>query len=222
MPPTAPVSSTSARRGRDRVPVQDPGADRGGCGLFSKDRFVIDLATDGRDLPGGDQHPDPCGPRRRRRRHRLLRAGLRRVPAAGTVHHREGGRTISVGPHEQALADARARQIDPAWVADYRATRPKVERKLGHPCAAARWTTSPGPRHRPRRCRLPVPRRRGQPRTPGRARPARNRQRMGGGDLTRTREATRSQASPLGPRAAVNNLSGSAQPRPQPLIKELS
>ena len=43
-----------------------------------------------------------------------------------------GGRTISVGAHEQALADARARQVDPAWVADYRATRPKVERKLGH------------------------------------------------------------------------------------------
>ena len=30
------------------------------------------------------------------------------------------------------MADARARQADPAWVADYRATRPKVERKLGH------------------------------------------------------------------------------------------
>lgn len=43
-----------------------------------------------------------------------------------------GGRTISVGPHEQTLTDARARQADPAWVADYRATRPKVERKLGH------------------------------------------------------------------------------------------
>ena len=43
-----------------------------------------------------------------------------------------GGRTVSVGPHEQTLTDARARQADPAWVADYRGTRPKVERKLGH------------------------------------------------------------------------------------------
>ncbi|MDN5859899.1 MAG: transposase [Pseudonocardia sp.] len=42
-----------------------------------------------------------------------------------------GGRTISVGPHEQALTEARARQSDPAWVADYRGTRPKIERKLG-------------------------------------------------------------------------------------------
>ena len=43
-----------------------------------------------------------------------------------------GGRTIRVGIHEAALARARARQTDPAWGADYRATRPKVERKLGH------------------------------------------------------------------------------------------
>jgi hypothetical protein len=30
------------------------------------------------------------------------------------------------------LADARRRQRDPDWQADYRATRPKVERKIGH------------------------------------------------------------------------------------------
>ncbi|MGH3523086.1 MAG: transposase [Mycobacterium sp.] len=40
------------------------------------------------------------------------------------------GRTISIGTHEQTLTDARTRQADPAWVADYRATRPKVERKI--------------------------------------------------------------------------------------------
>lgn len=42
------------------------------------------------------------------------------------------GRTIGINAHEEALARARARQRDPAWRADYRATRPKVERKLGH------------------------------------------------------------------------------------------
>jgi len=42
------------------------------------------------------------------------------------------GRTVSVGRHEQRLADARAEQQQPEWQADYRATRPKVERKLGH------------------------------------------------------------------------------------------
>jgi Transposase DDE domain len=42
------------------------------------------------------------------------------------------GRTITIGRHEQRLQAARARQQDPAWQADYRATRPKVERKLAH------------------------------------------------------------------------------------------
>jgi hypothetical protein len=42
------------------------------------------------------------------------------------------GRVVAVHPHEAALAAARARQRDPAWLADYRATRPKVERKLAH------------------------------------------------------------------------------------------
>jgi len=42
------------------------------------------------------------------------------------------GRTIAVGRYEQRLADARQQQQAPTWVADYKATRPKVERKLGH------------------------------------------------------------------------------------------
>jgi len=52
-----------------------------------------------------------------------LRAGCTNSP---------NGRTVSVGPHEAVLARARAAQADPAWKADYRATRPKVERKFGH------------------------------------------------------------------------------------------
>ncbi len=34
--------------------------------------------------------------------------------------------------HEAALTAGRARRTDPAWKADYQATRPKVERKIGH------------------------------------------------------------------------------------------
>jgi hypothetical protein len=41
-------------------------------------------------------------------------------------------RQVRVGPHEALLAAARTRQRDPAWRADYRAHRPKVERKLAH------------------------------------------------------------------------------------------
>jgi hypothetical protein len=42
------------------------------------------------------------------------------------------GRTVSIHPHEAELLVARARQRQPDWLADYRATRPKVERKLAH------------------------------------------------------------------------------------------
>ncbi|MCW2871117.1 transposase [Actinacidiphila oryziradicis] len=43
-----------------------------------------------------------------------------------------GGRTVTVSRHEERLARARANSADPAWQADYRATRPKVERKIAH------------------------------------------------------------------------------------------
>jgi hypothetical protein len=42
------------------------------------------------------------------------------------------GRTVSVNAHEDVLTRARTRQTNPDWQTDYRATRPKVERKLGH------------------------------------------------------------------------------------------
>jgi hypothetical protein len=42
------------------------------------------------------------------------------------------GRTVSIHPQEAELLAARARQRQPDWLADYRATRPKVERKLAH------------------------------------------------------------------------------------------
>ena len=42
------------------------------------------------------------------------------------------GRQITISRWETHLATARTRQTDPAWKADYRATRPKVERKIGH------------------------------------------------------------------------------------------
>jgi hypothetical protein len=42
------------------------------------------------------------------------------------------GRTIRIGRYEAELARARAAQADPAWVSEYKATRPKVERKIGH------------------------------------------------------------------------------------------
>jgi hypothetical protein len=43
-----------------------------------------------------------------------------------------GGRSIRVTKFEAALTRARQRQTDHDWQADYRANRPKVERKLAH------------------------------------------------------------------------------------------
>jgi len=42
------------------------------------------------------------------------------------------GRSIAVGPNEAVLARARVRQKHPEWLADYRATRPKIERTIAH------------------------------------------------------------------------------------------
>jgi hypothetical protein len=44
----------------------------------------------------------------------------------------KSGRRISISRHEARLAAARARQKQPAWKANYQATRPKIERKLAH------------------------------------------------------------------------------------------
>ncbi|HEX4253185.1 MAG TPA: transposase [Pseudonocardia sp.] len=101
-------------------------------GLFSKDLFEIDLGALSVTCPAGESTPI-----------RLARGGdgsgiAYFGPACAGCRLRahcttaKNGRTIAVGAHEQVLAQARARQADPAWVADYRATRPKVERKLGH------------------------------------------------------------------------------------------
>lgn len=42
------------------------------------------------------------------------------------------GRTIAITEHEELLLAQRQRQRDPGWQDAYRATRPKVERKLAH------------------------------------------------------------------------------------------
>ncbi len=59
-------------------------------------------------------------------------AGCAGCPLRAQCTTAAGGRTIRVGIHERHLAAARVRQRHPDWVADYRATRPKVERKIGH------------------------------------------------------------------------------------------
>ncbi|MBA3878004.1 MAG: DDE transposase [Anaerolinea sp.] len=106
--------------------VQAPVA-RGGH--FSKDAFTIDLAARTVTCPAGRVAPlRGAGPVAIA----SFGAACAGCPLAERCTSSTEGRTISVGAHEAQLARARAAQRDPAWRADYRATRPKVERKIGH------------------------------------------------------------------------------------------
>jgi hypothetical protein len=99
-------------------------------GRFGKDRFVIDLTTGTVGCPGGVTAP--LRPAAAGGGMAYFGAACATCPLRPQCTTAAGGRTITVGPHEAILAVARVRQTDPAWIADYRATRPKVERKIGH------------------------------------------------------------------------------------------
>ena len=98
-------------------------------GRFAKDRFDIDLRHDTVRCPAGRTAPI--------RRSKGTGAAsfwpyCTHCPLRQQCTTAADGRTITVGIHERQLADARARQRDPDWIIDYRATRPKVERKIAH------------------------------------------------------------------------------------------
>ena len=99
-------------------------------GLFSKDRFTIDLSAQTVRCPAGNTAPIRAA--RTGGGTAYFGAMCARCPLRTHCSTATAGRTITVGAHEHALADARTRQTDPAWIADYRSTRPKIERKLGH------------------------------------------------------------------------------------------
>jgi DDE family transposase len=81
---------------------------------------------------GQDRTPDRTGrPLRRGGRARFSDA-CSVCPLRDGCTISAGGRMVTIHPHEGELAAARIRQRQPAWRADYRATRPKVERKLAH------------------------------------------------------------------------------------------
>jgi hypothetical protein len=113
---------------RNGIKCQPPAAVKG---CFPKDRFAIDLQARTVTCPAGVTAPIRAGTGRRAGAARFG-AACRACPLAGQCTRSGDGRTITIGPHETRLAAARIRQADPAWKADYRATRPKVERKIGH------------------------------------------------------------------------------------------
>ena len=100
------------------------------AGRFAKNQFDIDLERDTVTCPNGQSTTI------RRGKDGDGTAYFGQVcndcPLRAQCTDARDGRTVAVGRYEQRLADARQQQKDPVWVADYRATRPKVERKLGH------------------------------------------------------------------------------------------
>jgi hypothetical protein len=99
-------------------------------GLFSKDQFDIDLDKQEVTCRAGNSAPivahstgggtasfgDLCAS----------------CPLRDLCTTSAAGRTVTIHPREGTLQKHRSRQADPAWKQRYRATRPKVERKIGH------------------------------------------------------------------------------------------
>jgi hypothetical protein len=110
-----------------RIKVQPP---VGLGGRFGKDDFVIDTDAGTVTCPAR-----VIAPLHRRRRGSVARFGAACMACPlmeRCTTDRRRGRSVKVGPHEAVLVRARASQRDPAWQADYRATRPKVERRIAH------------------------------------------------------------------------------------------
>ncbi len=99
-------------------------------GLFAKDRFTIDLESDTVTCPA----EVTVTIRRLKDETGIAKFGehCSSCPLAAQCTTSPLGRKVRVGVNEASLARARAQQADPTWRDDYRATRPKVERKLAH------------------------------------------------------------------------------------------
>jgi DDE family transposase len=99
-------------------------------GRFGKDQFRIDLQAQTVTCPAWVTVA--IIPTRRSGGRARFGAACSVCPLRDACTIAVHGRGVAIHPHEAELATARARQRDPAWRADYRAIRPKVERKLAH------------------------------------------------------------------------------------------
>ncbi len=125
---TGELQSRLAEAGIDsKLKTQPP---VGKNGLFAKDRFKVDLETDTVTCPAKvivkiGRLKDGTGVAK-------FAEHCVSCPLNAQCTTSPLGRKVRVGVNEAALTRGRAEQADPKWRADYRATRPKVERKLGH------------------------------------------------------------------------------------------
>ena len=99
-------------------------------GRFSKDAFTVDLVNDTVTCPAGRlvqirRSKDGSG-------QASFGMGCMACPKASSCTASKSGRNIHIHLHEAVLHRARTRQKSPEWRSGYKATRPKVERKLAH------------------------------------------------------------------------------------------
>jgi hypothetical protein len=112
------------------IKVQPPVAP---AGKFTKDQFTIDPEQATVTCP--HQVTRTIRPIRGTGRHTGIAefgTACTGCPLRAQCTDSKTGRSITIGRHETQLTAARTRQTDPAWRAAYRATRPKVERKIAH------------------------------------------------------------------------------------------
>jgi hypothetical protein len=120
------LEKLEASRVDPNIKVQAPTA---AGGKFTKDHFDVDLETDTVTCPNQVTVTIGWG---RQGGFARFGAACTGCPLAGQCTDSAKGRVVNINRHEAALAKARARRRQPDRAADYMATRPKVERKLGH------------------------------------------------------------------------------------------
>jgi hypothetical protein len=103
---------------------------RNATGLFTKDRFSVDLTTQSVTCPAGQRVA--INPTRDGGGRASFKVHCKDCPLRRACTKSRSGRTITVGRHEDLLQMARVQQTTPEWQARYRADRPKVERKISH------------------------------------------------------------------------------------------
>lgn len=99
-------------------------------GRFPKDRFAVDTEAGTVTCPAGVVAP--MRPVKAGGQIASFGAACAGCPLMTACTNAKDGRRIRIGIHEAELVRARTAQADPRWRAEYRATRPKVERKIGH------------------------------------------------------------------------------------------
>jgi hypothetical protein len=109
------------------VKVQPPAAREG---MYSQDAFTIDRAAGTASCPAGEQVE--LRTRADGSSHASFGDACASCPLKPQCTKSESGRTINVHAKHETLKKARERQRSDEWKQHYRATRPKVERKIGH------------------------------------------------------------------------------------------